>query len=641
MTKSRIFLAVLAAIALGGLWLRLSAIAGLDAALASPTGYDDGVYFSASALLLRGVLPYRDFVFVHPPGVLYLLAATSWLPDPATGFAAARMLAAGVGAINILLLGLLIARVSNPAGGIVAAVLYAGYPDAVTAERSAYLEGFLNLACLAAANLWLRRREPDGAPRAFVAGIAAGLACAVKFWAGIWVVAAVATAGLRNLRRDVLPFLGGAMLAGLIAVGPLALTAPRNFVTQTLLFQVSRPPDGVLEKAQRLRDIADSGHRAASLFAIVGLLALVVRIVRRRATTAETYFAIVMLLTVAAFLASSSYWNHYNSNLAASQCAVAGLGAAALLRWRYRAAVAVLIFIGIVAIDVRAWREVSRGAEWKSGELLAVRHTMPAIVPREASFFAFDPTWSLVAGRLPDCCDGAPPVVDSYGAMLLTAVQQKGRLESTTAAYRSGAAQPEIRRRLEASRFVLLGWRGHWQLDDPDRAWFVSRFRCVNPEAEDLCTWEQRSRPGPANASVESQILQFAEGWYGREGLPPETWRWMSAHAVLHLPAIEAPRARLELEFEVPRNVLPVAPNIAIHLGGQELDRFTAAETKIARAYEVDVQGDAPQPLTITSDRTFVPAQVEPGSHDTRALSVKLTRIAWRPSGGAATSSRR
>ena len=61
--------------------------------MATPADYDTAVYFSASALLFRGVIPYRDFVFVHPPGALYLLGLTSFL-DPAKAFAGARVLIA-------------------------------------------------------------------------------------------------------------------------------------------------------------------------------------------------------------------------------------------------------------------------------------------------------------------------------------------------------------------------------------------------------------------------------------------------------------------------------------------------------------------------------------------------------------------
>src|SRR5215208_2545818 len=35
--------------------------------------YDDGVYVGATVRLVHGIVPYRDFVFGHPPGILLLL----------------------------------------------------------------------------------------------------------------------------------------------------------------------------------------------------------------------------------------------------------------------------------------------------------------------------------------------------------------------------------------------------------------------------------------------------------------------------------------------------------------------------------------------------------------------------------------
>jgi len=623
---------ILAGIALLGVALRIGAVLG-GTALLSPTGYDDGVYYSASALLLRGVLPYGDFVFVHPPALLYVLATTSWLPDPAMGFAAARVLAGMVGGASIVLLGLIVARASTPAGGLVAALLYAVYPDAVIAERSPYLEPVLNLFCLIASWLWLSRDDGGKVRRPFVAGVMAGLACAVKFWAGVWVIAAVLAVGRRHW-RDALRFVAGGAVAGIVALAPLALPAPRAFIEQTLRFQVSRPPDGVMEMSGRLRDIAMQGHRPATALALAALMLFVVR---RRLTAAQRFFTIAMLLTVAGFLASSSYWNHYNSHLAASQCAVAGLGAAALVNFvpRRRGIAVAVLLIAIIAIEYPAVRGLARGMRDQSPELLTAAHVVREHVPRTARFFAFDPTWSLISGRLPDCCDGAPPVVDSYGLMLLNAVQSGAKFSDTGQAFRSGAVQAEVRARLAASQFVLLGGRGHWQLDEPDRAWFTSHFRCMNPEFEDQCVWERREQPA-APSPLESNLLQFGEGWWGREGLPPDTWRWMSGHAVVKLPPLHEP-ARLELAFELPP--LPVPPVVTIYLGGQELARITATEPQVVRAFDV-ASADATQELILTTDRSVNPAR-DGLSGDTRDLALKLTRIVWRPAAAGATSSRR
>ena len=65
---------VLAVLAVGAWVLRVLPFFNRHGAFGYPVDYDEGVYFSASALLFRGELPYRDFVFVHPPGALLLWA---------------------------------------------------------------------------------------------------------------------------------------------------------------------------------------------------------------------------------------------------------------------------------------------------------------------------------------------------------------------------------------------------------------------------------------------------------------------------------------------------------------------------------------------------------------------------------------
>src|SRR5215472_6976370 len=41
--------------------------------LLTVTQYDDGPYFGSAVRLVHGVLPYRDFAFVQPPGITVLL----------------------------------------------------------------------------------------------------------------------------------------------------------------------------------------------------------------------------------------------------------------------------------------------------------------------------------------------------------------------------------------------------------------------------------------------------------------------------------------------------------------------------------------------------------------------------------------
>src|SRR5277367_2955347 len=64
-----------ALVALAIVWYDLAQPQGLYAV----KQYDDGVYFGAAVRLVSGVLPYRDYVFLQPPGIAVLGAPIAWL----------------------------------------------------------------------------------------------------------------------------------------------------------------------------------------------------------------------------------------------------------------------------------------------------------------------------------------------------------------------------------------------------------------------------------------------------------------------------------------------------------------------------------------------------------------------------------
>ncbi len=87
----------------------LVAEAGLDGLHA----YDDGVYYAGAAALVAGRVPYGDFLFLHPPGILVALspfAALGALTSDVVGLAAARVAFWILGAVNAALLTRLAAR---------------------------------------------------------------------------------------------------------------------------------------------------------------------------------------------------------------------------------------------------------------------------------------------------------------------------------------------------------------------------------------------------------------------------------------------------------------------------------------------------------------------------------------------------
>src|ERR1700726_3216022 len=94
------------------------------------TQYDDGVYIGNALRLVDGVIPYRDFAMVQPPGSMLLMVPAALggkVFGSAWALAAARVLTVGADTANVVLVGLLV-RHRGPLGAGVASGGRAGYP---------------------------------------------------------------------------------------------------------------------------------------------------------------------------------------------------------------------------------------------------------------------------------------------------------------------------------------------------------------------------------------------------------------------------------------------------------------------------------------------------------------------------------
>src|SRR5271154_4896468 len=163
------------------------------------TEYDDGVQFGDAARLFTGVIPYRDFVVVQPPGSFLVMAPVALLAKvtgSAWGLAIARLLTAAADTACVALLGLLV-RHRGPVAAGIACGIYAVYPDALIAAHTFMLEPWLNLFCLLGAlAVFDGDRLADRPRRLAWGGAAFGFAVAVKLWA----VVPLAVVGLLLLR---------------------------------------------------------------------------------------------------------------------------------------------------------------------------------------------------------------------------------------------------------------------------------------------------------------------------------------------------------------------------------------------------------------------------------------------------------
>jgi alpha-1,2-mannosyltransferase len=210
--------------------------------------YDDGVHYESSALLLHGVLPYRDYTFLQPPGITWLLlpsAAVGRFLGDASGLVLARIVTVGAASAATVLLGRLVARHTSPHRGLLAAAVYAVAAPALIAGRTAMLEPWLDVALLVAYDRLgrraLTRRD------CVIGGLAMGAAVTVKAWGLLAAIVLLGWLLLRRPRIDARAF-GRIVVSACGAVAavclPFFVFAPGHMIRDVISAQLGRPVDG-------------------------------------------------------------------------------------------------------------------------------------------------------------------------------------------------------------------------------------------------------------------------------------------------------------------------------------------------------------------------------------------------------------
>jgi alpha-1,2-mannosyltransferase len=149
-------------------------------------GYDAPLYFAASDALTYGRLPYRDFVFLHPPAQLLVLAPFAWLTrlvSDQTAFMVANVSMTVVGATAAVLVVRICQRLEfGRRASLIGGLFYATWFGAVGAEYLTKLEPVGNLFFLGAVLLALNAQRRQRPWLWAAAGAALGVAVCVKIW---------------------------------------------------------------------------------------------------------------------------------------------------------------------------------------------------------------------------------------------------------------------------------------------------------------------------------------------------------------------------------------------------------------------------------------------------------------------------
>lgn len=443
--------------------------------------YDDGVYFSASVALLHGRLPYRDFLFLQPPGVLVALApfaAVAPLVGDANAFVAARLGFLVLGSLNAVLVAVVLRRFGATAA-LAGGVFYALFLAAAHTERSTLLEPVGTFGTLVALAVLLRPDAEDRPPTRrgrsllVVAGLALGLGVMTKIFFAVAALIIVAWAWKR----------AGWLLLGCVAVGlavgSLALAAPGAAWQQVVLDQMGRPrlstsSVGRAVSIMWVPKLPDVRAEQLLVVAAVLVVAMAVLAVRVRGGL------LPVLLLAAAFpvlLAAPSYYRHYAVLVAMPLALVVGTGAGELVRRvappGRRLPVAAGAVLVLAAVCLGGWRH-SGVRDFVSpplarGLVQSVRSVPGCVTSDDPSVLLFSgtlsrtldqgcPFWPDTTGWLYDA--DAPPKDDP----LLPPEQNPSWQQHAYAYFTSGEATVLVRRKdgLSAETRARIGETKSW-----------------------------------------------------------------------------------------------------------------------------------------------------------------------------------
>jgi alpha-1,2-mannosyltransferase len=320
-------------------FLRFALVAVSRGGIAGAYSYDPSVYYAAADALIHGRLPYRDFVLLHPPGLMLALtpfAALGEITSDHAGFVVGNLAFELLGGANAVLVMLTARRMGLARGAAFAGGLfYAVWYGAVVAEVAARLEPLGSFAFLCGVLALEGQRSAPRRRWLASAGFAFAAAASVKIW---WSVPA-AIAVVWQLRHDSSRRCAVPMIAGLLAAFalidlPFFALAPREMWHMVVADQLGRHPYG-FHTVTRLDQLTSLSAAYPRLGRITNLTALAAIVTVGTAFGAAAWrcrpirlLVVIAAVQVVVLLVAPSYFNFYDGYLApALSLVVAGAAA--------------------------------------------------------------------------------------------------------------------------------------------------------------------------------------------------------------------------------------------------------------------------------------------------------------------------
>lgn len=394
--------------------------------------YDDGVYFGAAINLVHGVLPYRDFAFIQPPGIVLLLspiAALSTVIGTAHAFELARLFVVAVSVLNVVMIGLLVRH--RPALEVaVATGVMAIFPGMLGSTQSVLIEPFLVALCLAGMLLLFRQGSLRMSSRALtVAGLIFGMAVATKIWAIAPLLAVfIILHGARSRRPD-MPhrawFVVGVAGGFLLFATPFIIAAPGDFFSQVFVVQAIRGGGGYA-LPERLVDIMGlSGvlhwltprgliRSVAAGILVTGVVVALASTLRKRWSDLNDFEQVMLLsagFVAASLLCAPTYYYHYAGFIAPFIACVSAIGLRVSRSGTRPRGVTVKAFV-VAAVAFGAVATVDVVQIARAPRPLQIKDALSDAIPANGCIFAVNPAVPILDNRYTSYDAGCPSVVD-------------------------------------------------------------------------------------------------------------------------------------------------------------------------------------------------------------------------------------
>jgi hypothetical protein len=450
--------------------------------------YDDGTYFGSALRLVTGVLPYRDFVSVQPPGITLLMAPVALLAkvsSTATGMVVARVLTTAASGAAVVLAGLLVRRYGTLAVLITCGIM-AVYPGSIAAAHTVLVEPWLVLFCLIGAlALFDGDRLAQGWRLAW-AGAAFGFGGAIEGWAIVPVVVTILLFLPRLTRAW--PFCAGVAAGFLVPVLPFAGPAPRQFYDDTIVASLQLVSPARTPVWERLGSVLGIVYPAPDQETMVLVIAVVAGIAvaalviaawlvtHRPPPPLERFVVLTSAIVIVMFCLAGQFYYHFIAFLAPFIAASIGLPVSRLVtgastagspradrphdlhpqdprpRARHRQPRQVLVWLttglAVLAIVVTAvtqfWVE-SAG----SGVLGPVPRAIDRMIPPGACVLTDQVSTTILANRFYSDVPGCPQMVNAVGTDLALSHGKKpsdgaGYVPAVAAVWRQAFSHAQI-----------------------------------------------------------------------------------------------------------------------------------------------------------------------------------------------------